>query len=527
MARKFYHKAVLEPLARGEDRLAGLHANTQVPKLIGLARLYEVAGEPRDAATARFFWDRVVHHYSYVNGGNSYNESFGPPDKQAGTLHDTTETCNTYNMLKLTRHLFMWEPRAELMDFYERALLNHILAHQHPESGMFVYKGFLDPLAQKGFSTPFDSFWCCVGTGMENHVKYGESIYFHNADALFVNLFIHSRLTWAEQGLTLTQKTDWPFSGAVKLHLKLEQPRALLLNLRIPAWAIGAIVLRVNGEPFTLDTQPGAYVSLKRQWQDGDEITLELPMALRYETMPDDDSKLAVFYGPTLLAALLDAEADAVPALVADREKLLERIKPVRGKPLHFKTHGLGRPRDVELIPLFQVADQRYNVYFDYLAETQWAELEAARAAQRRRLAELEARTTDAFLPGQMQPEREHNLAGENIQNGRHAGRTWRDARSGGWFSFEMNVDPARPMTLVCTYWGDDAGGRTFDILVEGEQIATQTLDRPKPGEFVDIEYKVPPELTDGKQRVTVRLQAHPGQIAGGLFGCRMLWNGD
>ncbi len=523
MARKFYHKAVLEPLARGEDKLAFLHANTQVPKLIGLARLYEVTGEPRDAATARFFWDRVVHHYSYVNGGNSYNEHFGAPDKQVGTLHDTTETCNTYNMLKLTRHLFMWEPRAELMDFYERALLNHILAHQHPETGMFVYKGFLDPLTQKHFSTPFDSFWCCVGTGMENHVKYGESIYFHTADALYVNLFISSRLKWKEQGLTLTQETDWPFGGRVKLALELVEPRELTLNLRIPAWGTGDIVLRINGDRAEVDALPGAYVALKRQWRSGDEVTLELPMKLHVEAMPDDESKLAVFYGPTLLAALLDAGADEVPALVAEREELLEHIEPVSGKPLHFSTRDVGRPRDVELIPLFQIADQRYSVYFDCLGEAQWAELEAERAAERRRLAQLEARTTDYFLPGQMQPEREHNLTGENIRNGRHNGRTWRDAADGGWFSFEMGVAPEQPMTLVCTYWGDDSGPRTFDILIDGEKIASQTLNRPKPGQFTDIEYPVPPALTLGKQRVTVRIQAHPGNIAGGLFGCRML----
>ena len=219
MAEKFYHKFVLEPLAHEQDHLAGLHANTQVPKIIGAARLFELTSKPRYATIAKFFWDRVVHHYSYVNGGNSYYESFGQPDKQVGTLHDTTETCNSYNMLKLTRHLFMWRPDAEQMDFYERVLLNHILAHQNPETGMFVYKGFLDQGTQKNFSTPFDSFWCCVGTGMENHVKYGDSIYFHDSASLYVNLFIHSQLSWEERGLTLTQETAWPYGDQVTLKL--------------------------------------------------------------------------------------------------------------------------------------------------------------------------------------------------------------------------------------------------------------------------------------------------------------------
>ena len=522
MARKFYHKAVLEPLACGEDCLAGLHANTQVPKLIGLARLYEITGEERDARTARFFWDRVVHHYSYVNGGNSYNEHFGPPDKQVECLHDTTETCNTYNMLKLSRHLFSWAPRAELMDFYERALLNHILAHQHRETGMYVYKGFLDHATCKRFSTPFDSFWCCVGTGMENHTKYGESIFFHTADALYVNLFISSRLTWPEKGLVLTQQTEWPYGKRTSLKLKLETPRSLTLRIRRPYWATAGVEVRVNDEPVAVDAKPGSYMDIQRTWNDGDEITLVLPMKLRYETMLDNADMLALFYGPTLLAAAHDGDSDA-PVLVCEKDEIIEKIKPVDPAALTFASEGLARPAELQLMPLFSITDQRYTVYLERFDLARWRVREAEMAAERRRQAEIAARTTDFFQPGEMQPERDHALVGENIRNGRHHGRPWRDAYEGGWFSFEMAVDPQQPMTLVCTYLGDDAGMRTFDILVEGQKLATQTLDRPKPGEFVDIEYAVPPELTKDKQRVTVRLQAHPENMAGGLFGCRML----
>ncbi len=523
MAEKFYHRAVLDPLARQEDRLAGLHANTQVPKVIGAARLHELTGKVPYATIARFFWDRVVHHYSYVNGGNSYNEMFGPPDRFAHTLHDTTETCNTYNMLKLTRHLFAWQPQAELMDFYERALLNHILAHQHPETGMLVYKGFLDPATRKHFSTPFDSFWCCVGTGMENHTKYGETIYYHADDALYVNLYISSRLTWADQQLTLTQRTDWPFGDQVALELQFAEPRELSLHVRHPYWARQGVTVQINDEPVSTESAPGSYLTLRRTWQDGDTVKLHLPMALRYETMPDDANRLAFFYGPTLLAALLDDDANAAPALVCARDELLDHVAPINADQLIFQTRDLGKPDDTRLVPLFRVADQRYSVYLEHFTPQRWQTHQAERAAELQRQRDLAARTTDFFQPGEMQPEREHNLTGEKIRHGRHHGRAWRDAYDGGWFSFDMTVDPDHPMTLICTYWGDDAGGRIFDILVAGQKVATQTLDRPKPGAFADVAYPLPPHLTKGKPRVSVRLQAHPERVAGGLFGCRMV----
>lgn len=522
MAEKFYHKAVLDSLAAQQDRLAGLHANTQAPKVIGAARLHELTGDARWATIARFFWNRVVHHYSYVNGGNSFNEHFGPPDQQRDTLHDTTETCNTYNMLKLTRHLFSWRPSAELMDYYERALLNHILAHQHRETGMYVYKGFLDHATHKQFSTPFDSFWCCVGSGMENHAKYGESIYFHTADALYVNLFISSQLAWPEMGLKLTQKSEWPNAASAKFVFELEAPREFAVWIRYPDWAQHGIDVRLNDRKIEVDAQPGSYMESYRMWRDGDQLAIDMPMALRFETMPDDDDMFALFYGPTLLAAVHEDRNDA-PALVAGRDDVLNRIRRKTPNRLEFTSDGLARPNELRLIPLFDITDQRYTVYLRRYDLPQWQAHKAELAAEREHQAKLAARTVDFFQPGEMQPERDHALTGENIRNGRHSGRAWRDAYDGGWFSFEMAVDPVQPVTLVCTYWGSDAGGRTFDILVDGEKLGTQTLDSPRPNEFIDIAYPVPPELSRGKQRVTVRLQALPGNMAGGLFGCRML----
>ena len=228
LSERFYHHAVEDPLAKRQDDLRGLHANTQIPKIIGDARAYELTGEAQARAISEYFWETVVHHHSFVIGGNSVDEHFSAPGQIASHLTPmTAETCNTYNMLKLTRHLFTWDPRVEFADYYERALYNHILASVGPEPGQFTYYVSLKPGHHKSFSTPYESFWCCVGTGMENHVKYGDSIYFHDDDTLFVNLFIPSVLTWREKGLTITQTTKYPEADSVHLSLRSEDEEAV------------------------------------------------------------------------------------------------------------------------------------------------------------------------------------------------------------------------------------------------------------------------------------------------------------
>lgn len=518
MARKFYHKAVLEPLSRREDRLQGLHANTQVPKLIGCARLYEVTGEESWETTSGFFWDRVVHHYSYANGGNSFNEHFGPPDHLSGTLHDTTETCNSYNMLKLTNHLFRSEPRAELMDFHEKVILNHILAHQHPGTGMYVYKGFLDPATRKNFSTPDDSFWCCVGTGFENHTKYTESAYFHSADALWVNLFLPSKLDWRDKGVVLEQRTGFPDDGKVNLKLALKNPTRFTLRVRIPAWSGADVPVSVGGA-VNLTGKPGSYLDIDREWKDGDEVRFELPMTLRMEAMPDDASQVAFFRGPTLLCAVHDKQ-DVPPAFVGDAAQVLASFKRESSAYIADAAGDWGK---VRLVPLYQIADERYSVYLRRLSADQWRkESERLRAeAERRR--KIEAATVDFFQPGEMQPERDHSFTGENIRAGRHQDRPWRDATSGGWMGFEMKSDPAAAMDLICTWWGDDNGGRAFEITCDGRTIGNVELKRPAPGRFVDQAFPIDPAITKGRDKVRVELRAKPGNTAGGIFGARMV----
>lgn len=541
-ARRLYHKKVLDPLAAREDRLAGLHANTQFPKVIGLARLYELTGEERYRATAEFFWDRVVHHHSYVIGGNSDHEHFGPPDQLAKRVSPwTAETCNTHNMLKLTRHLFTWTADAAAADYYERALYNQILATQDPRTGMMayhvpVYGGWFMP-----YNTPDNSFWCCTGTGVESHAKYGDSIYWRDRDGLFVNLYIASELNWRERGVKLTQRTRYPAEETTRLEFTCAQPVRLKLRLRHPGWAERGSEATVNGQRFAHDSKPGGYLVIEREWKTGDRVELRLPMSLRVEPMPDDPNLAAICYGPCVLAGALGTEGivppmpyargqgdffrakpPPQPVLLARGRPVAEWVEAVPGQPLTFRTKGVGKPADVTLMAFHTLPPQRYTIYWDLLTPAEWQKRQAAAEAAERHERELNARTVDVVRVGEFEPERAHNFKHEGSNSGTFGGRLWRDARE-GWFSYELKVEAGQPQALLCTYWGSDGGQRVFDILVDGERIATQKLAQNKPDQFFDVEYPIPASLTTGKQRVTVRFQAHPQAIAGGVFGLRVV----
>lgn len=532
LSRRFHHRAILEPLARGEDILPGKHANTQIPKLTGLATRYELTGEPTDRAAAEFFWERVVHHHSYVTGGHCDHEYFGPPDRLNDRLSDdTTETCNVYNMLKLTRHVFGWRPEADVADFYERALLNHIRATQHPD-GRVIYNLTLRPGGTKHYQRLYDWFTCCMGTGMENHVRYTDAIYFHspNDDTLWVNLFIASELDWKARGVRVRQETAWPESDLTTLTITCEQPQEFTLRLRHPHWARDGVFGWVNGAPVPTASAPSSYVALHRTWHNGDRVELSFPMSLRLESMPDNPRRVAIFHGPTLLAADLGPVEDPAaeepfyaPVLLTADRPVAEWVKPVSRSRQWFRTEGVGRPRDVRLVPFHRLHDRRYTVYFDLFTEAEWQQRQAEVRAERERQAALAARTVDRLRIGEMQPERDHNLTGEQTSAGEAFGRRWRHATDGGWFAFDLRARPGEPHELLVTYWGGDGGNRVFDILVNGEKIATQRLNQNAPGKFFDQIYPIPARLTEGRSRLTVRFQAHPGAMAGGVFGVALL----
>jgi DUF1680 family protein len=531
LAQRFNHHAVLDPLAKRQDRLTGLHANTQFPKILGAGRQYELTGQEHLRTIATFFWGVVTKERSYVTGGNSDGEMFSPKERLSKFLGPTTtETCNTYNMLKITRRIFGWDPKAEYADYYERALYNHILASQNPETGMVLYYLPLKTGVAKTFGTPTDAFWCCTGTGMENHAKYGDSIYFHDGDkALFVNLFIASELDWTGRGLKLRQETRYPNEDRTRLTFACEKPTEMTLYVRHPYWAVSGIEVAVNGQAQTVSSRPGSYVSLNRSWQNGDAVDVRMPMTLRTEAFRDDPRKLAIFYGPLVLCAEIES-GRPVPAIVAGENAIVSHLRPVSGKPLTFVTYpdvfrvtGSQAGRELTLIPLFRQYKKPYIVYWDVLSEAQWAARLAEIRAEEARQKALEAQTVDRVLIGDGPSEQAHGLAGEKTGAGPYAERHWRHAVDGGWFSYQMKVLDGRPMRLLCCYWGSDVGPREFDILIDGRKIATQKLNNNRPEMFYDEIYPIPDELTKGKAKITVRFQAHPGNMAGGVFDCRVL----
>ena len=536
LARRLRHSKILDPLARGESSLPFVHANTQIPKVIGLGRIYEVAGDADDAAAARFFWDTVINDHTYVIGGNADREYFQRPNSISRHITEQTcESCNTYNMLKLTRQLFGWSPQSHLFDYYERAHLNHIMAQHDPETGMFAYMVPLMSGEARQYSTPHDSFWCCVGTGMESHAKHGDSIYWRSDDTLLVNLYIPSQLTWAERGAQLTLETNYPFSDTIELGVDEIGPLdQFAIALRIPSWT-GSHAISVNGAPVAARLTDG-YVRIERRWAAGDKIRLTLPLPLRIEATEDDPHVVALLRGPLVLAADMgpappppafdDAPAVASPileqppALVG--EDILAALAPLDEIAATYRADTVMLPDALTLAPFYRLTHRRTAVYFNTYSPASWEAAQAALATQRAANNALRARTVDVMHLGEMQSERDHELDSNISYPTTYRGQHGRDARSDGYFSFWMDVRPG-PLTLRARYWGDERS-KDFEILVDGEAIARQTLDAESPGEFLTIEYPIPERLTQGKSRVRVRFQpSHDMTRCGPVYGVWLL----
>lgn len=527
LAERIYDNRNLDPLLAGEDKLANTHANTQIPKVIGMARLSEVGGTRRAYASgSRFFWDRVVHHHSFVIGGDGDREYFFAPDAIADHVTEQTcEHCASYNMLKLTRHLFAWQPDGALFDYYERAHLNHILAAHDPSTGMFTYMTPMMAGAKREFSTPENDFWCCVLTGMESHAKHGDSIYWQSGDTLLVNLYIPSTVR-SGHGAQFALDTRYPYEGHVALKLeRLGKQKSFAVALRLPGWADG-FKLAVNGSPVSATPERG-YVVVRRTWRAGDVVTLDLPMDLRLESPPGSDKAVTVLRGPMVLAADL-APADKpydgdAPALVG--ENLVAGFAPVSVSDGVYRTTGIARPTDLTFKPFYAQYDRRCAVYFNQYTEDGWKVAQAAYVAEQKRLKDLAARSLDVFYPGQMQAERDHNLQSDSSYPVVYRGRNGRDVRWGGYMAFAMKATrdgkPAGPLALGVTYWGGEVN-RDFTISVDGTPVAAVTLTGARPGDWMDAEYPIPQSLTDGKQKITVRIDPQNKKTAGPVFGVRL-----
>ncbi len=554
LAHRFSHQLILEPLEASEDQLTGLHANTQIPKVVGfkriadVARQHEVEGYGDWDEAAAFFWETVVHNRTIAIGGNSTAEHFHPTDDFSSMVNEPEgpETCNTYNMLRLTKLLFESTPSARYMDYYERALYNHILASQHPEHGGLVYFTPMRPSHYRVYSQPEHAMWCCVGSGIENHAKYGEMIYSHRGNDLFVNLFIPSTLDWQEQGVRLRQETRFPDEETTVL--TIETPGAFALYLRHPSWVnAGAMQVTINGTAQPAEPASNGFVRVAHNWEAGDEIRVTLPMQTQLEQMPDASSYYAVLHGPIVLAAktapfegeqlgfLADdsrmghvaqgplCPPSAAPVFVGEPQAFLAYLEPVSGQPLAFRApNGLrGTDESLTLIPFFRLHDARYVVYWPHATPEEYEVTQQAIAEREQERQELDAQTVDLVIPGQQQPEVEHGFAGENTESGYYRGRHWRHAS--GWFSYRLADPNEEAAFLRVTYSGADRG-RTFDLTINGVLIETIT-STGHPETFFTVDYPIPPEARAAAEngQLVTRFEAHPGSMAGGVFEVRLM----
>jgi DUF1680 family protein len=393
-ARMFNRAWFVGPLAEGEDRLGGLHANTHIAQAVGLANCANVDGNPKDLKASDQFWRLVVDRHAFANGGTSFNEWFDKSGVEAGPSIDgqkrlpptTAETCNTHNMLKLTARLFERHPRVDLADYFERALYNHVLASVAPDSGAMTY---FTPF-HGDFRTYLNGSFCCTGTGIENTARYNEGIYFHRGDALWVNLYIPSELSWREVGMVLRQEGDITRGESVRLTVVKSGAHAVTLNLRMPAWVINQAIVRINTKPHHIDARSERYVSLRRQWKAGDVIDLTLPRELRLEHARDGSSMVAIFHGPVLLAgelghadmppsdvgdkdAYLKIAATPVPDIVSASDNPSDWLAPLPSDPSAFKIKDAGPANGVVVRPLFDLHHQRYSVYWHLRKDNQSA----------------------------------------------------------------------------------------------------------------------------------------------------------
>jgi DUF1680 family protein len=539
LSSKFEHRAIIDPLSNGQDILGGKHGNTQVPKMIGSLARYVYTGDETDHKAATFFWDSVVLHHSFATGGHGKNEYFGEADKLNDMVDGrTAETCNVYNMIKMSRTLFSVDPEIRYADFHERALFNHILASQDPTDGRVSYMLPVGRGVQHEYQDPFEDFTCCVGTGMESHALHGYGIYYESGDKLWVSLYAPSIANWEAAGVKLEMNTDFPTGEAASLTITAKNAKKFTLSLRRPYWAGAGFSVKVNGQPLKDLPKADSYVEITRTWKTGDKVDLVLPKTLHAEPLPDNPNRMALLWGPLVLAGDLgpekperhkrptakELEEDTAPVFVAAAQPVENWLKPVAGKPGTFLTSGVGLTNEVTFVPFYQLPRRRYAIYWDMFTPDEWKKKSEAYAAEQEKEKKLEAATVAFAQPGQMQTERDFNEQGEDsspLQLELRFGR-----RATKWFSFDIPVDSAHPMSLVVTYSNEARRNGTFNVLVEGKRVGVQKTERRSPEQdvvFFDVEYPIPVDLFTGKQKVTVRFEAAEGGEVSGVFGIRMI----
>jgi len=553
LARQFTHQKIIQPLTQHQDKLTGLHANTQIPKIIGALRVAELDDDKVWEDAASFFWKTVSQHRSVSIGGNSVREHFHDEQDFTPMVEDIEgpETCNTYNMMKLSKMLFLRTGEQRYLDFYERATYNHILSSQHPEHGGLVYFTSMRPGHYRMYSSVQDSMWCCVGSGIENHSKYGELVFTHSGDSLWVNLFMPATLNWQDKGVLIQQNTRFPDDDKVTLEVNPSNDSATFtLNIRQPQWADESLQLAVNGEVVETPVADG-YLQLRREWQAGDTVTLSLNPALHVEQLPDGQDYYSVMYGPVVMATPVTAFAnehlnfvaddsrmghiaagpvcppEALPIMLGEPQTFLANLERTQQPELAFTvTSNVAIADPVEasapttLIPFFRLHDARYQVYWPQLNEAGFSEFVADAKAKATAASALQAITVDKVTPGEQQPEVEHDFVGENTRAGVNNGMHWRDAS--GYFQYQLSNPDRRAKSLRITYFKGDVN-RQFTININGEVLAEVALPVGSPAsDFYTVDYPLSPSMQQA-DKLKLKFQAGKDSVAGGIYGVRLI----
>ncbi|MDD2438442.1 MAG: glycoside hydrolase family 127 protein [Massilibacteroides sp.] len=546
LAKRFSHRFILDPLLKREDKLTGLHANTQIPKVIGFKRIGDLTENAEWDKACHFFWETVVENRSVSIGGNSESEHFHPADDFSKMIKsiEGPETCNTYNMLRLTKMLYQTDCNKSYIDYYERALYNHILSTQHPTQGGFVYFTQMRPGHYRIYSQPQTSFWCCVGSGLENHAKYGEMIYAHTENELYVNLFIPSRINWKEKQTEIVQQNKFPDESSTELIVNPREKTEFTLKLRVPSWADHNCKIFINGESY-LDTPPfGDYISINRTWQKGDKIRFELPMKIRVEQLPDKSNYYSFLYGPIVLAAkcgtedMTDLFADDsrgghiahgkqiplnnMPVIVSEPDKICSLVKPVDSLALTFKLSGLYPGKfssEMELVPFFRLHSARYILYWPQATATELRERLEETAKQERMKLKLDGITIDHVTCGKQQPESDHFFKSENSGNGFSEDSHWRDAH--GWFSYTLNNNDRKKVQLYFVYFEPEEVC-DFDIYINEYKVQTIVKEKMSENNLIAAKADFPPDLQQA-EKIVVKFIAHPASKTPQITEVRLL----
>lgn len=553
VARRFSHKLLLTPMIQHVDCLDNMHANTQVPKVNGFERISELSGDETYHSASAYFWDIVTLERTLAFGGNSRREHFPSDEACMDFINDIDgpESCNTHNMLRLTAHLHRRNPEARYSDYYENALFNHILSTQHPEHGGYVYFTPARPRHYRNYSAPNEAMWCCVGTGMENHGKYGQFIYTHVDNSLYVNLFVASELNWKEKNVVLRQETDFPYGESSRITVvEAKGGVSFPMLVRYPGWVRpGEFSVKVNGKDVDVITGPSSYVTIDRKWKKGDVVEVAFPMHSSVRYLPNEPQYIALMYGPIVLgmktgtedlAALIADDSrfgqyasgrklpvNEAPILINDDiESIAAQLKPVEGKPLHFTLDTeMVNPIRNELQPFFEIHDSRYMMYWLALSEQSYKDHLDALAREEAERQDIEDRTVDKVQPGEQQPETDHRMETDESFTGNTNDVFWRDARDNHFFSYLMQTGGRTDLSLRLQFWGvGEWKTHEFDVYVDDELlVSVNNTGKYRISEFKYESFQIPAEFLEGKTEVRVKFVARPGKQIGEIYGVRLV----